>query len=292
MPKYAKKKVSYTAIILHIYRCIYRFIIEVTWKSLWSFEFPLKVKLFLSIWNETLRPWPFNRLRLKVGLAVLACASIASWALHWSYRSSRTFVRLFKWNMYKEAIISSKRNCGDPPANDVQNDWRAKLWHELIQDHSGTYFHFNLWPPPNQALNFKRISTFQKQTGGPKINKNCCNKNFPTNKHPKNSRTHGRHSVSKWLSCYSASEQRLKFGLSEVPPGACPLKSGPWRSGKMGGEVASIGEVKSELLWEINLCSVLHVCVIYIMKSWYDDTGESRWITCKNCMWRFNSTHL
>ena len=77
---------------------------------------------------------------------------------------------------------------------------------------------------------------------GPKINKNCCNK-FPNKQNPKNSRTHGRHSVSKWLSCYSASEQRLKFGLSEVPPGACPLKSGLWRSGKIGGEVASIGDV-------------------------------------------------
>ena len=88
----------------------------------------------------------------------------------------------------------------------------------------------------------KQISTFQKRSGGPKINKNCCNK-FPNKQNPKNSRTHGRHSVSKWLSCYSASEQRLKFGLSEVPPGACPLKSGLWRSGKIGGEVASIGDV-------------------------------------------------
>ena len=28
------------------------------------------------------------------------------------------------------------------------------------------------------------------------------------------------------VACYAASEQRLKFGLSEIPPGACPLKPG------------------------------------------------------------------
>lgn len=88
-----KKQWSYTTICQKegkLY-CIYRFIIEVTWKSPWSFEFPRTVKLFLC-------------LERKVGLVVLACASFFALALHWSYRSSRTFVRLFKWNMYKEAI--------------------------------------------------------------------------------------------------------------------------------------------------------------------------------------------
>ena len=35
-----------------------------------------------------------------------------------------------------------------------------------------------------------------------------------------------RSSSGESLRCYSASEQRLKLGLSEVPPGACALTAG------------------------------------------------------------------
>ena len=103
----------------------------------------------------------------------------------------------------------------------------------------------------------------------------CCNQIPNLSQNPQqNGRTHGRHSVSKWLSCYSASEQRLKFGLSEVPPGACPLKSGLWRV----GDVWETGRIKNcckkymYVLYCMYMCNLYHEIML-----WVNHFG----ITCK-----------